>query len=314
MLYRIRHRTELTYTAPIAESVMEVRVTPRTSVSQTLRGFGVAVGPAARITEHVDWLGNRVHQFSILDRHDQIVVLSESAVETHPDHPAFDALDARTGDVANTDPRLYDFIEFQGPIERDSRLADLAKRLGLTEADGLGATLDKITKNLKNELVYEKGVTESHAGVSTVLGAGRGVCQDFAHVAIALLRARGIPARYVAGYVHRRTGPAELETHAWLEAHASREGWVPLDPTHGTPVHEEHMAVAIGRHSADVPANRGVYRGEAKESIRVAVTIEAIQEVPGGLLVPEPIAPNLPIAEEDVAVHREAIEYDDQQQ
>jgi hypothetical protein len=147
-----------------------------------------------------------------------------------------------------------------------------------------------------------------------VLDQGGGVCQDFAHLGIALLRSVGIPARYVSGYLHRETGPAELETHAWIEAFVPNAGWVGLDPTHAMVAGNQHVSVGIGRSFADVPPNRGVFRGDGTESIRVSVSIEKVSAVPPGLLAPRPAPLEVPTFADGSSHHIEEIDYQQEQQ
>jgi transglutaminase-like putative cysteine protease len=134
-----------------------------------------------------------------------------------------------------------------------------------------------VTARLGELITYTKGITNSATSVSDVLDHGRGVCQDYAHVALSLLRTLGVPARYVSGYLFRQES-AELETHAWVEAFAPSVGWIGLDPTHAQLAGDSHVAVAVGRSYADVPPNRGVYRGEAEERINVNVQIQRLRE------------------------------------
>jgi transglutaminase-like putative cysteine protease len=313
MLLSIRHQTELAYDSRISESVMELRMAPRSDRHQTLRGFGMAVGPTAHLFEHGDWLGNRVHQFSVVGFHDRIVILAHGAIETHPQHPDAASLPDRLP-LAPGDHRLQDFLRLEGPVGPDDRLEALAARLGLPGCERAGDVLERVAAGLREHIRYQKGVTSSATPVSGVLDAGAGVCQDFAHLAIALLRVAGIPARYVSGYLWRESAPSEVETHAWCEAFLPSVGWVGLDPTHRRTPGAGHVAVAVGRSYADVPPNRGVYRGDAKEAIRVAVTIEPVTEVPRGLLAPRAVEIDVTAHAAGPAVHRESIDYQQEQQ
>jgi transglutaminase-like putative cysteine protease len=113
------------------------------------------------------------------------------------------------------------------------------------------------------------------------LELGRGVCQDFTHLYLAVARLRGIPARYISGYIHQ---PGELATHAWVQLWAGpNAGWVNLDPTHGKWVEKDHIVTAIGRDFSDVPPNRGVWKGDAAESIAVTVNVQPVERVPADL-------------------------------
>jgi transglutaminase-like putative cysteine protease len=275
MLYEIQHRTELTYSQRISESVMEVRLTPRSDSHQTLRRFHIAVGPDARVSSHVDWQGNTVHQFSVVAFHDRVFIQSNSTVATHPQRMDLNDI-ADPMRAVRTSHRLLDFLSFGGPVQRDPRVVALAERIKLHECARATDAVQRVTEAVRDALTYQKGVTNSLTTVAEALDHGAGVCQDFTHLALALLRLVGVPARYVSGYVHRSDLP-EVETHAWCEAFVPSIGWLGLDPTHGELVGESHIAMATGRSYADVPPNRGVYRGEAEEKIAVSVNITPVE-------------------------------------
>lgn len=276
MLLSIHHKTELTYGEPITESVMELRMMPRSDSRQTLRSFELAVGPEAPVFQHQDWQGNRAHHFSIVDAHDKVVILAASTVETHIDKLRLDEIDD-TLPLPGLGHRYEDLLLSHGPVQRDIRLSRFAEELGLFKERRAGMVLAQVTMRLRELITYKKGVTSSSTTVSDVLDVGQGVCQDYAHVALSLLRMLGIPSRYVSGYLFR-PNPAELETHAWIEAFLPSLGWLGVDPTHGELAGQSHVAVAVGRSYADVPPNRGVYRGGAEEQIRVSVNIQALSD------------------------------------
>ena len=272
MLLGIQHRTELTYGERVSESVMELRVTPRSDKNQTLRAFTLKVGPEAQVFSHRDWMDNQAHHFTIVSFHDRVVIVAGATVETHPKlvelASATDALP-----LAELNPRFQDFLGFLGPVQRDPRLVQFAEQVGLFQCSRAAEAVLLVMTRLRERLEYKKGVTSSATTVSDALDLGQGVCQDFSHLGLALLRMIGIPSRYVSGYLYRET-PRELETHAWCEAFVPSVGWIGFDPTHGELAGESHVAVAVGRSYADVPPNRGVYRGEAEERIAVSVTID----------------------------------------
>jgi transglutaminase-like putative cysteine protease len=313
MLLIIDHRTELSYTAPVSETVMELRMTPRSDARQTLRGFRTEVGPPASLTEYVDWIANRVQVFSILPLHDRVVIAAQSAVETHPVPVSLASVDDQMP-VSFEGHRYLDFMQPSALVVEDPRLRTISRTLGLDDLDRVGPVLDRVTQGLLDHLQYEKGVTTSATTLSHALDAGAGVCQDFAHIAIGLLRHRGIPARYVSGYLHQTQGAAEIETHAWCEAYTQSHGWVPLDPTHRMVPEHEHVAVATGRDFADVPPNRGVYRGAADETIHVRVTIEPVASLPEGLLAPRATQADMPSLVDIQPPHHELLDYQQEQQ
>lgn len=292
MLLGIQHRTELTYGSRVSESVMELRVTPRSDKNQTLRAFSLKVGPEAPVHSHRDWNDNQAHHFTIVPFHDRVLIVAGATVETHPKLVELaEATDPLP--LSHLGPRFQDFLGFLGPVQRDPRLVRYAEEVGLFRCARAAEAILLVTKRLRERLEYKKGVTSSATTVSDALDLGQGVCQDFSHVGLALLRLVGIPARYVSGYLFREN-VRELETHAWCEAFLPSVGWVGVDPTHGELAGEGHVAVAVGRSYADVPPNRGVYRGEAEEKISVRVTIDKLDErlaahppvSPGALDVP----------------------------
>jgi transglutaminase-like putative cysteine protease len=303
MLLGIQHRTELTYGDPVSESVMELRVMPRSDKNQTLRAFNLKVGPEAPVFSHRDWMDNQAHHFTIPDFHARVVIVAGSTVETHPKFVELAQAQDRLP-LTELNPRFQDFLGFLGAVQRDARLVQFAEQVGLFRCARAAEAVLLVTKRLRERLEYKKGVTSSVTTVCDVLDVGQGVCQDFSHVGLALLRMVGIPARYVSGYLYRES-PRELETHAWCEAYVPSLGWVGVDPTHSEPASEGHVAVAVGRSYADVPPNRGVYRGDAEERILVQVTIDRFDDDLASLPPFSPGSFDVPIFRDGPAARRE---------
>jgi transglutaminase-like putative cysteine protease len=266
MLFSIQHKTELGYSKKVSESVVEVRVSPRSDAHQTLRHFHLSVSPDARAVAHHDWQGNEVHQFSIVPFHERVVVVSNATVEVQRDPVDLTRVDDPIKGKLES-PRLLDFLTFQGPVLRHARVLELAERIRIAGCRrGVDAVL-LVTERVRETLAYRRGVTNSLTTAVEALEHGAGVCQDFAHIGIAMLRLVGVPCRYVSGYLYRPDLP-EVETHAWCEAFLPSAGWVGFDPTHG----ELRCAPRRGRggQKRGRALNRGVFRGEAEESIGVS--------------------------------------------
>lgn len=292
MLLGIQHQTILTYAARIRESVLELRVTPRSDKNQTLRAFNLKVGPEVPVFTHRDWNDNQVHHFSVAAFHDRVVIAASANVETHPQTVDLSAC-TDSLPLAGLNHRFHDFLGFHGPVERDARLVRFAEEAGAFRVKHAGEAALLVMKRLGERIQYKKGVTSSATKVSSVLDLGQGVCQDFSHAALALLRILGIPARYTSGYLYRDS-TVELETHSWCEAFLPSVGWVGLDSTHRELAGEGHVAVAVGRSYADVPPNRGVFRGEADETISASVTISKLDERLLGLTAVAPSSLDVP--------------------
>ncbi len=278
MLLSITHRTQLDYAQPITESVMEVRARPRLSEQQVLRQFDISIQPYAKASHHEDWLGNTVHQFSVLGAHRQVIIEAQAVVETWA--PRIALAELRQPLRALTfDHRSWDFLQDHGPATDDPSLPILASKLGLDRSRTLGEAVELVLTRTQDVINYQRGVTDSNSTVRDVLRLGAGVCQDFAHLALSLLRRAGLPSRYVSGYLYK-PGTPELETHAWLEVFVPERGWLGVDPTHAALVDDHYVVLAVGRSYADVPPNRGVYRGDAAEKIAVSVQMTPLETVP----------------------------------
>ena len=274
MLLSISHRTKLNYSVAISESVMEMRAMPRTDEHQVLRWFDIQALPSAKACQHTDWLGNTVIQFSLHTAHRQLIIASRCLVEIRRTSTVLRELTAPVKGLID-DHRSWHFLQHQGPVNRDPALPVLAEQIGLCAAHNVGHAIEIVTTRTRDLMAYRPGVTHSSSSVSEALQLGAGVCQDFTHLSLALLRYVGLPCRYVSGYLYK-PGAAELQTHAWTEAFVPEVGWLAFDPTHRQLVNEQYVTVAVGRSYADVPPNRGVFHGEAVEQIEVGVSIKPV--------------------------------------
>lgn len=229
------------------------------------------VGPRTRPARWgEDWLGNVFHWFSIADWHDRIEVLCRSIVETSP--AEFQASQLQDS-ISSLDVgmREYEFLLFGGPIRESDLLRAAHIEAGLDQVGTLGQWIQGLTGYLKEHFSYVPAITRFDSTVDEVLTKRAGVCQDFAHLSIGLARLSGIPARYVNGYLHVEGSTEPSQSHAWFELWSPSSGWVPYDPTHHRDAGEQHVVVAYGRNYDDVPPNRGIYAGNASESLEAEV-------------------------------------------
>jgi transglutaminase-like putative cysteine protease len=280
MLFSISHRTKLNYSDPISESVMEVRAMPRTDERQVLRWFDIEATPSAKACQYIDWLGNAVHQFALHEIHRQVIMTSKCVVETRPMSTSLRELRAPLEELVR-DHRSWDYLHSHGPANDDPSIAAIATQMGLATVRNIGEAIDVVTTRARDFLTYRPGVTRSTSSVTEVLKLGAGVCQDFTHVSLALLRHVGVPCRYVSGYLYR-PGAVELQTHAWTEVFVPNVGWLAFDTALSELAGEHYVTVAVGRSYADVPPNRGIFRGESEERIEVSVVMRPI-DIPARL-------------------------------
>jgi transglutaminase-like putative cysteine protease len=276
----IRHSSAYTYERDVAASYNEVRVTPLTTGGQVTIDSRIEVSPAARPLAYRDYWGTLVHAFDIHVPHRELVVVGSSLVETPATHgpPAGASADALTWPEID-DPAVVDaWFEYLAPTAVTSADDDLVEA-GATirkEASTPFDAIEAVGDRVRAVLVYEKGSTSVKTTATDAWTAGRGVCQDFVHLAIALLRTMGIPARYASGYLYPRSDAAVGETvrgesHAWCEAWVG--GWRPFDPTNGIAVSERHVLVARGRDYRDVTPLKGIITGAPSTQPVVSVEL-----------------------------------------
>jgi transglutaminase-like putative cysteine protease len=268
------HETIFEYDAPIQGTFTEARLWPVTDAGQTCHEFSLTVDPMRPLTESRDYHGNMVLTFNVLPAHRSVVVTGHSVVETHRNPFAqrspLDEFEIRKAHL--------DYLGFGGPVEDVAEIEELADAAGLR-----GAQYPFDAAQTLNELIYERftyqdGVTDVHTKISEVFASGKGVCQDFAHIFIAVCRAAGLPARYVSGYlVTRRSRSAEgtSASHAWAEVLVPDQGWCGFDPTNNLLANDYYIKIAAGRNYRDVPPTRGIYKGRGVNS-RLLVRVHTL--------------------------------------
>lgn len=275
MKFEITHRTSYTYASPVRDSFNEVRLQPFNNDMQTVEHFLLKILPAARLRHHHDFYSNVVHHFEITEPHTTLLVESQLRVSTkNPPPLALDATPwplARIGEALR-EPRVFDFLRDSHYVEMSPEVWRLALDATVGVTDTWQAAL-ALMRTVHTVLKYESNSTNVHTHASDVLRDKRGVCQDFAHVTIALCRALKIPALYASGYLATETASA---THAWMEVLVPGFGWVALDPTHNRPVDENYVKIAVGRDYADVPPVAGNYKGTTDRKLEVKVDIKRL--------------------------------------
>jgi transglutaminase-like putative cysteine protease len=281
MYYTIRHTTRFRYSAPINESIMEVRIQPRSEGNQYCLDFQLYTSPRAHIMNYRGEFGNRVHHFDIPNSHNQLTITAQALVDVTPPSPLPEALTAQAWDELDALTQNGDYWDtlmpsrFANPSEL---LYELAHELDVRRRDDPLTVLRDLNSAIYRTFEYSPKTTRVDSPIDEALSLRKGVCQDLAHIMITLARHLQIPCRYVSGYLYRGEGRSTGEaTHAWVEAYLPDLGWVGFDPTNNTVTDERHVRVAIGRDYADVPPTRGVFRGKAESELAVTVRIAPSQ-------------------------------------
>jgi transglutaminase-like putative cysteine protease len=274
MLLDVEHRFSFEYDTYISESFLELRVQPKTTADQTVSSFVLAVGPPTRVYRYLDWNDNVTHHFTVTRFHDRIEVSSRSVVSTHPTAPPLTAL-ADLPPARDVPYPLLDFLAFGGPVQLTPALRALHRAAAPPRGASLGEHVMTLGRHLASRFEYQKDVTKVDSTTEDFLQIGAGVCQDFAHLMLGLLRLSQVPCRYVSGYLHVEQTPGEAsQSHAWVEFWTPSHGWIPFDPTHGRPIDEQYVTVGHGRSYDDVPPSKGIYRGVARETLRAEVNTQ----------------------------------------
>lgn len=281
MNYTIRHITRFQYSSPIYESMMELYMQPRTEGSQRTLHFDVTVLPRASIHVYRDYLGNTVSHFGIARSHSRLLITAASLVEINPLPPLPVALDENAWAQIDAETAHNDYWDMLMPsqyVQYPAALAQLSRDLYANERhDDPLTLLYHLNTAIYNAFDYASDVTAVDSPIDVALEARQGVCQDFAHIMIALVRGLGIPCRYVSGYLY--TGAQYNDrsrvdaSHAWVEAWLPGLGWTGFDPTNNLIAGERHIRVAVGCDYADVPPTRGLFKGDAKTELSVEVQV-----------------------------------------
>ena len=285
MFYSIRHITRFRYSSPVRESVMEIRMQPRSDGPQTLRSFQINTNPRAQLYAYTDHFGNAVYHFNVLRAHEELRIDAQAVVEITHQAPLPDAIDILEWERYNSLNLNHDHFDLLEPSKFTQPSAALrefmqAKALEKPQGDPLTA-LKALNSTINEAFEYESGVTQVHSPIDHALSGKRGVCQDFTHIMLAITRCWGVPSRYVSGYLYHRPQAMDRSgsdaTHAWLECYLPSLGWIGFDPTNNVVASERHIRAAVGRDYADVPPTRGTFKGSAEDELAIAVSVEPTQ-------------------------------------
>jgi transglutaminase-like putative cysteine protease len=277
MLISLLHRTTFTYAGKAHDSFNEVRLRPLDDATQACRNFELRTDPAATLREYEDFYGNTVHYFDVVPAHEKLVIEAVSEVETTPNAARPPVPAVPFAELAAGPER-----ELRAEFLTDSHYVPLDVELWKEAQDALSGgrgdvwgDVQCICKHIFRTFAYRPRATGVSTRATDALKLRSGVCQDYAHVALALCRCSGIPARYVSGYfIKAQRHPDEEEaSHAWIDAWVPGFGWAAYDPTHDRPADDRYVKVAAGRDYGDIRPVSGTYRGGKTRSLNVEVQV-----------------------------------------
>jgi len=273
---RIEHATGFAYQGDVAASYNEARMLPATTARQFVLTSALEIDPATPVNTYLDYFGTRVSAFDVLTPHRALQITARSLVEVRawPAETVELTWDALAAEAARTLATVEQLAQTTR-TDPHPEVVELAREIAGRHRDP-GIAAAEIAAAVRDAVGYRHGITGVHSTARDAWEARKGVCQDIAHIALGALRAVGIPARYVSGYLHPKPDAAigeavTGESHAWIEWFAG--GWRGFDPTNRIDIGDRHVTVGRGRDYNDVPPLRGVYAGPSGSQLHVTVTI-----------------------------------------
>jgi transglutaminase-like putative cysteine protease len=277
-VYKINHITRYTYAAPVIDCTNQIMLYPIMDEHLTVQKHQVKVSHGPEIEIFHDYFGNKVGSFSIIQPHTELLIQSTAEVITNQvlvpmDEASVEDQWKHLQEIKN-DPAFIDFLAPETFNSSHNVKSALSNVVNLEEKPLKNALV--LSEYVYNNFTYKQGVTNIETPMEEIWNLKTGVCQDFAHILLVMLRFFGIPARYVSGYIcPKETGVrGEGATHAWVEAYIPFYGWLGLDPTNNCIVTDGHVRMAVGRSFSDCTPVKGTYKGSGEHTLEVTVHVE----------------------------------------
>lgn len=282
--YRIKHVTKYRYGFPVRNCAMSLALKPLEDRGQYVSAFRIETEPEGSVFPISDAFGNTRHQLHLNRDHRSLIITARSTVDvTSQDAPPEECEEGAWETIRGWRDSFHhwDFMDHSGLTLPSPALERFVQRNRIAPAGDPLAALKRLSGALFKCFEYVPGSTTISSTIDHILDTGRGVCQDYAHVMIAVARTWGIPARYVSGYLYDATSAGGGTTsHAWVECRLPGSGWTGFDPTNATLTDERHVRVAVGRDYQDVSPTQGVLFGGGDIQLEVEVSMETIPENP----------------------------------
>jgi len=275
-VFKIHHITKYEYNRPVRESVNEIRIVPYKCDEQEVRSQEITINPESDIQYFTDYWGNKTGIFNVLPLHNNLIIESQLVVSTITSpqihinfHTGFEQLKKEAGN----DLKLLE-LSNADIIKNQSAINEIAQKV-LGDGRSVAADVERCAEYIFKYFSYIKGITNIETTVDDILEHRSGVCQDFAHLMLQVLRTLKIPSRYVSGYIcpNKSGMRGEGATHAWVDAYIPGYGWAGIDPTNNVWVTHDHIKLAVSRHFKDCSPVRGTFKGPAKQRLSVHVSV-----------------------------------------
>jgi len=274
-VFKIQHVTRYSYNRPVKESVNQIRIYPIASDQQEILQHEVNITADPELFLFLDYFGNRCADFSLVEAHHELTIDSRIIVRTMGNE-LITTVDSTWEDLEQNIAGDFNLIDL---IRPDEILLNQVVEEMILSFDHRNKTIMQIVEICSGfiftDFKYIKGITTIESTVDEILEHRSGVCQDFAHVLLQLLRTMGIPSRYVSGYIcpNKNGMRGEGATHAWVEAWIPQLGWTGIDPTNNVWVTTHHVKLAVGRNFNDCTPAKGTFKGLARQTLSVYVSV-----------------------------------------
>jgi len=275
-VFKIVHITKYQYNWPIKESINEIRLFPHNFENQDVLQFELLITHNPHVEISKDYYGNRVGNFNNLEAHSEMTIESRMSVRVNHSLkiPEIDLTTVADLEVEKEKSILLLRLSYPEVIQKQNKIDAILKKIECTNKSVIEIA-QRCNQYIYENFTYTKGITNLETTVDEILVMKKGVCQDFAHVLLQLLRTVGIPSRYVSGYICPNESGLRGEgaTHAWVEIYTQTQGWLGLDPTNNIWTMDNHIRLSVGRNFYDCTPVKGTFKGLARQTLSVCVSI-----------------------------------------
>lgn len=275
-LFKIVHITKYQYNWPIKESINEIRLFPHHFDNQEVLQYQLLITHNPEVDISIDYYGNRVGNYNILEAHTEMTIESRMLVRVNHSLkiPEIDATSVKDIQAEKEKSILLLRLGYIDSIEKQSEIIAILNEINI-ENKSIIEISQQCNSYIFENFTYTKGITNIETTVDEILSLKKGVCQDFAHILLQLLRTAGIPSRYVSGYICPNESGLRGEgaTHAWVEIYTPNQGWLGLDPTNNIWTMDNHVRLSVGRNFNDCTPIKGTFKGLARQTLSVSVSI-----------------------------------------
>ena len=275
-IFKIVHITKYQYNWPIKESINEIRLFPHNFENQDVLQYELHITNNPDVEISKDYYGNRVGNFNNLEAHSEMTIESRMSVRVNHSLkiPEIDLTTVADLEIEKQKSVLLLRLSYPETIQKQNKINAILKKIDCSDKPVIEIA-QRCNQYIYENFTYTKGITNIETTVDEILTMKKGVCQDFAHVLLQLLRTVGIPSRYVSGYICPNESGLRGEgaTHAWVEIYTPTQGWLGLDPTNNIWTMDNHIRLSVGKNFYDCSPVKGTFKGLARQTLSVSVSV-----------------------------------------